>query len=103
MSENDNKKPNIPPSLNISALIKTAEETYTKLKEEIEPSQNGKYIAIEPESGEYFIGDTREEAVAKVKEKYPTRIPLTRRIGELEKASRHIFRNNKYLRHDRVF
>lgn len=92
MSE-DSKKPNIPASLSISSMIKKADEIYDGLKSTIEPTQNGKFIAIEVESGKHFIADTREEAVNEIKKEYPDKIPLTRRIGELEKASRHISRH----------
>ena len=92
MSE-DNKNPNnVPPSLNISSMIKKADEIYEGLKNEIEPAKNGKFIAIEVDSGTYFIAETREEAVNEIKKLYPDKIPLTRRIGELERASRHISR-----------
>jgi hypothetical protein len=86
----DDKKLHVPPILNISAMVKRAEEMYESKKNEIEPVMNGKFIAIEVDSGEHFIADTREEAVTKVKEKYPNKIPLTRKIGEIEKASRHL-------------
>lgn len=86
----DDKKPNIPPNFNLLELVKRAEEVYQNLKDKIEPTMDGKFIAVEVESGDYFIGETREEAVTKSQEKYPTRIPLVRKIGELEKTSRHL-------------
>ena len=101
--KDNNTQPNIPPSVNIGSIVSKAEEIYQKIKNEVEPAQNGKYIAIEPESGEHFIKDTREEAVAESKKKYPDRVPITKRIGELEKASRHISSRARHLRYDRVF
>lgn len=92
MSDND-KKLNVPPSVSIISLIKKADEMYAELKSTVEPTQNGKYLALDVESGDYAIGDTREEAVSEIKKTHPNVIPLTRRIGELEKASRHISRH----------
>ena len=101
--ENDTQpQPNITPTPNINFLIKKAEEIYLNLKKDTEPSQNGKYIAIEVESGEHFIADTREEAVKASKTKYPDRIPFTRKIGELEKASRHLASGSRLIKYDRV-
>jgi len=75
---------------NIQDISQKAEEIYTRIKGEMEPSSNGKHIAIEPESGEYFVGETMDEAVSKLREKYPDKIFFVRRIGELDKISRHL-------------
>jgi len=40
----------------------------------MEANYKGKIVAIDQESGEYFIGDTGIEASKKGKEKYPGRI-----------------------------
>lgn len=85
----ENKQPNIAPPSNVHAVIKRAVEIYEGLKAQLEPAQNGRYVAIEVESGEHFLGDTREEAVKLSKAKYPDRITFTRKIGEGEKTSRH--------------
>ena len=34
-----------------------------KLKEELEPEHTGRYVAIEPESGRYFLADTGTDAL----------------------------------------
>ncbi|MFY9463158.1 MAG: hypothetical protein WAP52_03160 [Candidatus Sungiibacteriota bacterium] len=52
-----------------------------KLKAVLEPTQKGKFAAIEVESGDYFIADTLLEALQKGKEKYPDRLLHTVRVG----------------------
>lgn len=52
-----------------------------KLKSILEPTQIGKFVAIEVVSGEYFIGETILEAIQKGKEKYPNRLLHTIKIG----------------------
>ncbi len=41
----------------------------------------GKFIAIEPESGEYFLGDTIDEAREHADRAYPERISHMMRVG----------------------
>ena len=52
-----------------------------KLKAILEPSNNGKFVAIEIETGDYFVADTLLEALQRAKEKYPTKVLHTVRIG----------------------
>ncbi len=87
MTEGD--KTNIPTTTSIHALIKKASEIYEGLKGELEPAQNGRFVAIEIESGEHFLGDSREEASAASRVKYPEKVTFTKKIGEEEKAARH--------------
>jgi hypothetical protein len=47
----------------------------------LEPRHKGKIIAIEVETGDYFLGDSVIEAVNKVKEKHPDKVFFIARIG----------------------
>jgi hypothetical protein len=47
-----------------------------------------RFVAIEPESGEYFLGDTFDEAVNSARTKYPSRLSHTIRVGH--RAAFHI-------------
>lgn len=99
---NDQAKPNIPTSAtNVQEIIRKGDEIYSGLKSTLEPKMNGKFIVIEVESGEHFIGETREEAVAKAGAKFPNKLTFSRRIGEPEKVSRTLSRLHNY--HDRTF
>lgn len=40
-----------------------------------------RFVAIEPESGEYFLGNTFDAAVKSARTKYPDRLSHTIRIG----------------------
>ena len=52
-----------------------------KYAKKLEPTERGRIIAIEIESGDSFIGDSTVEAILKAKEKYPNRIFYLMRIG----------------------
>lgn len=84
-------------------IIKRGHETYESKKAELEPENNGKYITIEVNSGDYFIGNTREEAVSAARIKHPKVILYVRRIGVLEKVARHSPHYPLVNSYDRVF
>lgn len=76
------------PQLTPEEIAKIGEEFYQKeLKSKLEPKENGKYVAIEAESKQYFIGGTKEEALDAAQKLFPDKIFFVRRIGELEKVS----------------
>ena len=52
-----------------------------KLKELLEPKYNGQFVAIEVDSGDYFLGDTPLDAIHRGKEKYPDKPFHVMRVG----------------------
>lgn len=52
-----------------------------QLREKLEVSSHGKFLCIEPQSGEYFIGETFDDAVNKAIDAYPDRLTHTLRVG----------------------
>lgn len=62
-------------------VIKSRKLFDEQLREELEVSSHGKFICIEPQSGEYFIGDTFDDAVNKAIDAYPDRLTHTLRVG----------------------
>lgn len=71
------------------SVISRAKQLYLeKLQAELEAQHCNQFVAIEPDSGDYFVGDTFDEAVKQATEKYPTRISHTIRIGH--EAAFHI-------------
>ena len=52
-----------------------------RLRALLEPTHNGQFIAIEPDSGDYFVGSTDSEVVAAARKAHPGRLPLVLRIG----------------------
>lgn len=64
------------------SVIERAKRIYSEqLRAVLEPHHLNRFVAIEPESGEYFLGDTFDEAVKSGRAKHPTRLSHTIRIG----------------------
>ena len=63
-------------------LLQSGMKLYEKrLKRELEPEHNGEMLAVEVESGDYFLGRTATEAYRKAKEKHPGREFAFLRVG----------------------
>ncbi len=54
------------------------EEEY---RETLEKSHFGAFVCIEPESGEYFVGETFDDAVNQAIDAHPDRLTHTLRVG----------------------
>lgn len=93
--ENKNKPkenpslPPTPPATNIQEIINKGNEIYNGLKNVLEPIHTGKYVVIEIKSGRYFLGGTRDEAIANARKEFPSQIMFIKRVGQVEKSSRH--------------
>ncbi len=71
------------------SIVDRAKQLYaSQLKADLESRHMDRFVAIEPESGEYFLGDTFDEAVTNARTKYPTRVSHTIRVGH--RAAFHI-------------
>ena len=69
-------------SAETKSVIDRAKQIYAdRLQDELEGKHNDRYVAIEPESGDHFLGDTFDEAVRLARSKYPARLSHTIRIG----------------------
>jgi hypothetical protein len=69
-------------SADTKAVIERAKHIYAeKLQAVLEPQHMNRFVAIEPESGEYFLGDTFDEVVKSARAKHPSRLSHTIRIG----------------------
>jgi len=76
-------------SAETKTVIDRAKQIYAnQLQTDLESQHMDRFVAIEPESGEYFLGDTFDEAVKSARTKYPTRLSHTIRIGH--RAAFHI-------------
>jgi hypothetical protein len=63
-------------------LAQKAEQLYTStIRSQLEPQHNGRFLAIEPVSGEYFLGSSLSEAIEAAREKYPDRLAYALRVG----------------------
>lgn len=52
-----------------------------ELRARLEADHRNRYVAIEPESGDYFVADTFGQAVADARAAHPDRISFVIRIG----------------------
>jgi hypothetical protein len=71
------------------SIIDRAKRLYAeRLQTELERDHFNRFVSIEPESEEYFLGDTLDEAVQSAAKRYPSRRSFTIRIGH--RAALHI-------------
>ena len=52
-----------------------------RLEAKLETENQNKFVAIEPESGDYFVSDSFGQAVADARLVYPDRISFVIRVG----------------------
>lgn len=64
------------------SVLNRARQIYEQqLRASLEKTELGRYVTIEPVSGEHFLGNTFDDAVNAALEKYPDRLSHTIRIG----------------------
>ena len=69
-------------SADTKSVISRAKQIYAdRLQHELEANQKNRFVAIEPESGEHFLGDTFDQAVQSARQKFPSRLSHTIRVG----------------------
>lgn len=61
----------------------------TKLKALLEPKYTGMFAAIEPDSGDYFLGARMIEAVLQARARHPDKLTFLVRIGFPTAVSAH--------------
>lgn len=72
---------NLSQKLSPEEIAKRATKIYNSVKSNYEPHDNGKFLAIEPESESIFQGITVAEAVEQARIKYPDRLFFIIKIG----------------------
>ena len=66
----------------VEEFVRRAEEIYaTRLRAVLEPKHIDEFVAIEPESGDYFLGKTLSEATRAARQSYPDRLTHAMRVG----------------------
>ena len=72
----------------VDEFVRRAEEVYaTRLRAVLEPEHIDEFVAIEPESGDYFLGKTLNEATRAARQAHPDRLTHVMRVGH--KAALH--------------
>jgi len=61
--------------------VDRGEEIYRKIKEKLEPAHKGEFVAIEVDTGDYFVGKDPIDADEKARVKYPDAVFFLARIG----------------------
>jgi hypothetical protein len=63
-------------------VAEKAKRIYSRqLRTDLEANHLNRFVAIEPESGDYFIADSFSQAVADARNMYPSRISFVIRVG----------------------
>ncbi len=52
-----------------------------QLRAKLEATNMDDFVAIEPESGDHFLGKTLSEAIQAARAAYPDRLPFALRVG----------------------
>jgi hypothetical protein len=66
------------------SVIARSKKLYAdRLQTEMEATHRDQYVAIEPDSGDYFLSDTLDEAVNAAIDKHPDRITHVIRVGHI--------------------
>ncbi len=65
-----------------SELASRASAIYEqKLRARLESTNPDDFVAIEPESGDFFLGKTLSEAIQAARAAHPARLPFAFRVG----------------------
>ncbi len=66
----------------VDEFVRKAEAIYAdRLRPVLEPAHLDEFVAIEPESGDYFLGKTLSEATRNARNIYPDRLTHAMRVG----------------------
>jgi hypothetical protein len=71
----------MPSNLSIEVARKAQAIYERDLRSRLEKTDLNAFVAIEPESGDYFLGQTLSEAIQKTRAVHPERLPFTLRVG----------------------
>jgi hypothetical protein len=63
-------------------VVRKAQEIYARtLRSRLEATNPDEFVAIEPESGDFFLGQTLSEAIQAARAAHPQRLPCVLRVG----------------------
>jgi hypothetical protein len=65
-------------------VARRAKQLYEmRLRPALEATNKHDFVAIEPDSGDYFLGQTLSEAIQASRAKYPDRLAFALRVGHV--------------------
>jgi hypothetical protein len=66
----------------VDEFVRRAEAIYAgRLRAILEPEHIDEFVAIEPESGDYFLGKSMNEATRAARKAHPNRLTHAMRVG----------------------
>lgn len=68
-------------SMNCEEVAAAAQPIFEALKDSLETTALNKFVAIEPTSQEFFLGDTISDALRASRQKFPDRLAHVFRVG----------------------
>jgi len=70
------------PSQETIDLVRRGQAVYdANFRSALEATNHGDFVAVEPESGEYFLGKTFSEAIQAARAAHADRYPVVFRVG----------------------
>lgn len=74
-------------SMNRSTAASKARVIFDRIKASLEATSPNKFVAVEPISGEFFLGETLSDAIGSSRRQHPDRLAHAFRVGH--KATVH--------------
>ena len=65
----------------IEQIAEKGTKIYEQVKQKYEPNENGKFLAIDVDSGDIYLGVTSSEAVEQARKAHPDKIFYVVKIG----------------------
>ncbi|HLD70841.1 MAG TPA: hypothetical protein VI937_03085 [Negativicutes bacterium] len=72
---------NLVKKVDIGKIASRGRRIYEKIKSKYQPKYNGKFLAIEVDSKDVFLGDSSVEVVEAAKKKHPEKVFYVVKIG----------------------
>ena len=69
------------PTVYPAEIAQKGTQVYQKISKQIEKDHVGNFVAIEVESGKYFLGQTQMEAIERARKSFPTKIFYLMKVG----------------------
>lgn len=66
---------------NLQEIVDKGEKVYEQVKSQYEPQHNGKFLAIEVESGKAYMAEYSADAVVEAKKHHPGKLFYVLKIG----------------------
>lgn len=78
--------------VDVQKIAEEGSRIYKEIKDKYDPKEVGKFLAINPDNGDVFLGDTSAEALVQASKKYPKNVFFVQKIGfDTAEAVAHSF------------